>query len=55
MDPEEAPLAFDLGELDPVAEREKDREIQQADNRVEDEERAVRVDSVQSLRGQETD
>src|SRR5439155_22622599 len=53
VDPEEAPLALDLREFDPVAEGEEDREIEKPDHRVEGEERAVRVGAVQTLRGEE--
>src|SRR5207247_3487992 len=35
VDPEEAPLALDLREFDPVAEGEEDREIEKPDHRVE--------------------
>src|SRR5207249_9873056 len=55
VDADEPPLPLDLSDLDSGAERAEDGQVQESDERIEDEERPVRVGATQTLRGEEPD
>src|SRR5205823_11461648 len=55
VDTEEAALPLDVRELDPVRKRKEDREVGEADERVQDEKRAIRIGARETVRREESD
>src|SRR5207253_9455711 len=54
VDTEEAALPLDVRELDPVRKRKEDREVGEADERVQDEKRAMRIGARETVRREES-